>query len=106
MYLSESGAQRYDSWLTRVFPSAAASADNSAERLLTDLKPLLIRALLHRSRAHPYAVFQVLRAVKRRARELDLTLAGPKRKVVRQVTRLHERILTDFLRRNEETYFL
>ena len=106
MYLSESGAQRYDSWLTRVFPPAAASAHRSAERLLTDLKPLLIRALLHRSRAHPYVAFQVLRAVRRRARHLDLEFAGPKREVVRRAVRLHERILADFLRRNEETYFL
>ena len=106
MYLSENGAQRYDSWLTRVFPVTAPAADHSAERLLTDLKPLLIRALLRGSRAHPYAVFQVLRAVRRRARELDLKFGGPKREVVRRATRLHERILADFLRRNEETYFL
>jgi hypothetical protein len=106
IYLSESGEQRYDSWLTRVFPLTADSADHSAERLLTDRKPLLIRALLRHSRAHPYLVFQVLRAVRRRARELDLKFGGPKREVVRQVTRLHERILADFLRRNEETYFL
>ena len=106
IYLSESGPQRYDSWLTRVFPLRAASADNSAERLLTDLKPLLTRALLRHSRAHPYVVFQVLRAVRQRARELDLKFGGRKREVVRRATRLHERILADFLRRNEETYFL
>jgi hypothetical protein len=106
VHLSESGEQRYDSWLARVLPPATASAGNSAERLLTDLKPQLIRALLRSSRVHPYVVFQVLRAVRRRARELDLGVGGPKREVVRQVTRLHERILADFLRRNEETYFL
>ncbi len=110
VYLSESGAERYDSRLTRAFPRTAASAsalaDNSAERLLTDLKPLLIRALLRSSRAHPYVVFQVLRAVRRRARQLDLKLGGPKREAIQKVTRLHERILADVLRRNEETYFL
>ena len=106
MYLSENGPQRYDSWLARVFPPAAASANHSAERLLTDLKPVLIRALLRSSRAHPYVVFQVLRAVRRRARHLDLKFGGPKREIVQRVTRLHERILADFLRRNEETYFL
>jgi hypothetical protein len=108
VYLSESGEQRYDSWLTRVFPptTASAAATHSAERLLTDLKPQLIRALLPSSRAHPYVVFQMLRAVRRRARHLDLTFGGRKRDVVRKATRLHERILADFLRRNEETYFL
>ena len=105
VYLSESGHERYDSWLTRVFPASKASTGDTAERLLLDLKPALIRALL-RSRAHPYVVFQVLRAVRRRARELDLKVSGPKREVVQRVTRLHERILADFLRRNEETYFL
>jgi len=106
VYLSESGEQRYDSWLTRVFPLTAASANHSAERLLTDLKPLLMSAMLRSSRTHPYVVFQVLRAVRRRARDLDLKFDGPKREVIRKVTRLHERILADFLRRNEETYFL
>ena len=106
IYLSESGPQRYDSWLTRLFPLTATSANHSVERLLTDLKPPLIRALLRHSRPHPYVVFQVLRAVRRRARHLDLKFGGPKREVVPRVTRLHERILADFLRRNEETYFL
>ena len=106
IYLSESGPQRYDSWLTRVFPPTATSANHSVERLLTDLKPLLVRALLRHSRAHPYVVFQVLRAVRRRARFLELKFGGPKREAVSRVTRLHERILADFLRRNEETYFL
>jgi len=44
-------------------------------------------------------VFQVLRAVRRRARELDLKFGGPKRDVIQTVTRLHERILADVLRR-------
>jgi hypothetical protein len=106
MHLNEGGELRYDSWLTRVFAPRAASAGHSAERLLADLKPQLIRALLRSSRTHPYVVFQVLRAVRRRARDLDLVFRGPKRGVVTKVMRLHERILADFLRRNEETYFL
>jgi Putative zinc-binding metallo-peptidase len=106
MHLNEGGELRYDSWLMRAFPPRAGSASGSAERLLIDLKPQLTRALLHRSRAHPYLVFQVLRAVRRRARQLDLQVGGSKRDAVRRVTQLHERILKDFLRRNEETYFL
>jgi hypothetical protein len=62
--------------------------------------------LLRRTRAHPYAVFQVLRAVRRRARSLDLVLKGSKRAALRDATRLHERVLADLLRRNEETFFL
>jgi hypothetical protein len=90
----------------RVFTPQPASAELSAERLLTSLKPVLIRALLRHSRAHPYLVFQVLRAVRRRARRLDLGFDRPMREMTPRVTRLHERILADFLRRDEETYFL
>jgi hypothetical protein len=96
----------YDRPLARLFAPRRGSADVSAERLLNDAKPLLMRALLRRTGAHPYAVFQVLRAVRRRARQLDLVARGPKRELTERAVRLHERVFTDFLRRNEETYFL
>jgi len=105
-YLNDSGKQRYDSWLERVFATRRAATDKSAERLLVDLRPQLMRALLHRSRAHPYVAFQVLRALRRRVRARDLVFHGPKREIVPRAVRLHERILADFLRRNKETYFL
>jgi hypothetical protein len=105
-YLSEGGEQRYDPWLRRVFAPRTDSAAASAERLLNDVKPQLTRTLLRRTRAHPYLAFQVLRAVRRRARSLDLVLRGSKREAVQQVTRLHQRMVADLLRRNEETYFL
>jgi hypothetical protein len=98
------GVPRYDEWLVRVFTPDPAG--RSAEQLLTELKPRLMRALLAHSRVHPYTVHQVLRGVRRRARHLALGFTGPKRELVPRVIRLHERILTDFLRRNEETYFL
>ena len=98
------GEPRYDSRLLRVF--APRAAGESAERLLNDLKPQLMRALLRRFRTHPYPVHQVLRAVRQRARHLNLGVRDGKRDTVHEVTRLHERIFTDFLRRNEETYFL
>jgi len=104
--LSESGEQHYDASLKRVFASRKTSAAASAERLLNDVKPQLILTLLRRTRIHPYLVFQVLRAVRRRARSLDLVVRGSKRDAVQQVTRLHERVIADLLRRNEETYFL
>jgi hypothetical protein len=102
---SEAG-ERYDALLMRVFAPRRASAATSAERWLNDVKPQLTRTLLRRTRAHPYLAFQVLRAVRRRARSLDLVLRGSKREAVQQVTRLHERVIADLLRRDEETYFL
>jgi hypothetical protein len=100
--------QRYDSWLLRAFAPRSASPRGrvSAERLLSELRPQLLDALLQRTRVHPYLVFQVLRAVRRRARRLDLVVRGSKREAAHHLTRLHERMLADLLRRNEETYFL
>lgn len=100
------GGERYDAWLLRAFAPRGASSRAGAEQFLLDVKPELTRALLHRTRAHPYVVFQVLRAVRRRAGSLDLVLRDTKRDALPRATRLHERILNDLLRRNEETYYL
>jgi hypothetical protein len=96
----------FDRLLENLFARRRRSDELSAERFLSDVKPLLMEALLHRSGAHPYAVFQLLRAIRRRARQLDLVAIGRKRALLARTTRLHERVFTDFLRRNEETYFL
>ena len=105
--MSDGREQRYDSWLMRVFaPRSAAASTLSAERWLSDIKLQLTRTLLRRTGVHPYLAFQVLRAVRRRARGLDLVLRGSQRETVQRVTRLHERVIADLLRRNEETYFL
>ena len=104
---TSAGAElRYDAWLMRVFARRADTAGRPAERYLRDAKPQLIRALLRRTRTHPYVAFQVLRAVRRRAASLDLVVRSSERETLQRVTRLHERVLTDLLRRNEETYFL
>jgi hypothetical protein len=107
-YLSDGREQRFDAWLTEVFAprTAAAPAAIAAHRFLIDVKPQLTRALLHRTRVHPYLAFQVLRAVRRRASRLDLTLRGSQRSALQQAAELHRRVLADLLHRNEETYFL
>jgi hypothetical protein len=106
VYLSASGDERYDAWLVRAFAPRTGPASASAEQYLRDIKPTLMRSLLERTRVHPYVVFQVLRGLRRRARRLDLVLPGSRRETARQVTRLHERVIADLLRRNEETFFL
>jgi hypothetical protein len=100
------GAQRYDASLLRVFARRATSAAAPAERFLRESKAQLLPALVRRTRAHPYVVHQVLRAVRRRTRALDLVLRSSKREAAREVTRLHERLIADLLRRNDETYYL
>jgi len=100
------GGERYDAWLLRAFAKRRAARQTAAHELLIDAKAQLTRALLRRTRAHPYVAFQVLRAVRRRASALDLVLRGTKRDALPRALRLHERIVIDLLRRNEETYFL
>jgi hypothetical protein len=104
----QSGEHRYDAELERVFVqrSEAPPAALSAERFLNDIKPRLTRSLLERMRVHPYLVFQVLRAVRRRARRLDLVVPGSRRDAARQAVYLHEHLLTDLLASNDEAYFL
>jgi hypothetical protein len=99
-------AERYDEWLLRVFARRTAPEQTAAERLLLNLNTELTTALLRASGVHPYTVFQILRAVRRRARVLDLVVPPAKRDVRNAARRLHERVLADFLRRNAETYFL
>ncbi len=100
------GGERYDAWLFRAFTKRSAEHETAAHELLLDVKTQLTRALLRRTRAHPYVAFQVLRAVRRRVSALDLVLRGTWRDALQRALRLHERILNDLLRRNEETYFL
>jgi hypothetical protein len=100
------GGERYDAWVARAFAERSAPHEAAVDQFLADVKAPLTRSLLRRTRVHPYVVFQVLRAVRRRARSLDLVLRGTRRDALQRAVRLHERILNDLLRRNEETYFL
>ena len=100
------GGERYDAWLLRAFAPRGSASKTSAAQFLADVKPQLTRALLRSTRVHPYVVFQVLRSVRRRASSLDLVLRSTRRDALRRAARLHERILNDLLRRNEETYYL
>lgn len=97
---------RYDGLLLRVFGPRKSARAASAERWLRENKPGLMQSLLRRTGVHPYVAHQVLRAVRQRARALDLTLRRPKRETEREVTRLHERAIADLLRRNEERFRL
>ena len=106
MFASAGAEQRYDAWLMRVFAPRSAAAATTAERYLRDVQPQLTRALLERTGVHPYVAFQVLRAVRRRAGSLDLVVRGSQRETLHRARRLHERVLADVLRRNDETYFL
>jgi len=99
-------ASRYDSRLLRMFTPRQSAHALSAERWLREIKPRLMQSLLRRTGVHPYLAHQVLRAIRQRARALDLTLSGPKGETEAHVARLHERAIAELLRRNEESFRL
>jgi hypothetical protein len=100
------GHDRYDRWLMGAFALRRTARDVAADRFLKKLQPKLVRALLRGSRVHPYLAFQVLRAMRTRASNLDLVLRGSRLEAARKATKLHERVLADVLRRNQESYFV
>jgi hypothetical protein len=54
----------------------------------------------------PYLVDHVIDTIRRRARELELVLDGPRRENLSAVLSLHEEVISDVLRRNRERYVL
>ena len=97
---------RYDRWLLGVFTPRASRRAVAAERWLREIQPRLMQTLLRRTGVHPYVAHQVLRALRQRARALDLTLRGTKRGTETAVMKLHQRAIAELLRRNEEIFRL
>lgn len=99
--------RRYDGWLADVFaPRRTRPHGRPASRFIRDMTPQLKRLLLRRTRAGPYLVDHVIETLTRRARELDLVVAGPRRENERRVTWLHEDAIYDVLRRNRDHFLL
>ena len=98
---------RYDSWLLRTFvPRPVRPKAVPAGRFIREIEPQLKRLLVRRARLHPYLVDHAIDTITFRVRQLDLVLHGPKRENKRLVLRLHERVVLDVLRRNQESYLL
>jgi hypothetical protein len=99
--------RRYDRWMSQVFvPRATRPRATSASSFVREIEPQLRRLLERRARLHPYYLDHAISLVRRRARQLDLVLRGPRREAKRPVVRLHERIVLDILQRNRENYAL
>jgi hypothetical protein len=97
----------YDLRLKRIFGKASAGRRRMrASTFVRRARPQLERLLIRRSRLHPYLVFQVLRMVMQRCRELDLVLDTSQREAKRAVLGVLERIMMDILRRDRERYAL
>jgi hypothetical protein len=100
-------ASRYDRRLASVFGLRYENPGQlPAATFIRQVRPQLHRLLVRRSQLHPYLVHHVMRMVIRRARELDLVVAGPLRVTERALFGLLERILFDFVRRGRERYTL
>jgi hypothetical protein len=97
--------RRYDPWLRRALRPRGADAP-PAGPYLRELAPMLRRALSRNTDAGPYLIDHVIETVRRRARLLDLAIAGSRRDARHDILRLHERIVADVLRRNREQYVL
>jgi len=105
--LDSADARRYDNRLRKVFglhyehPGSLPAAS-----FIRQVRPQLHRLLVRRSHLHPYLVHHVMRLLIRRARDLDLVVAGPLRVTERELFALLERVLFDFVRRGRERYAL
>jgi hypothetical protein len=100
-------ARRYDRRLRAAFGLRYEHPGQiPAATFIRQVRPQLTRLLVRRSHLHPYLVHHVMRMVIRRARELDLCVAGPLRVTERALFALLERILFDFVRRGRERYAL
>jgi hypothetical protein len=100
-------ASRYDARLRRVFGVRYEHPGQiPAVTFIRQVRPQLHRLLVRRSQLHPYLVHHVMRMVIRRARELDLCVAGSLRVTERELFSLLERILFDLVRRGRERFTL
>ncbi len=100
-------ASMFDTRLRRVFGVRYEHPGQvPAATFIRQVRPQLHRLLVRRSHLHPYLVHHVMRMVIRRARELDLCVAGPLRVTERELFGLLERILFDFVRRGRERFTL
>jgi Putative zinc-binding metallo-peptidase len=99
--------RRYDDWLRRTFAARAERPKGvRAAAFLRASERRLRRMLLRRTEADAYLVAHVMGALRRRVRELDLVLGGPRREYNALVARLHEEVVADMLERNHERYVL
>ncbi len=99
--------RRYDAWLMRDFATRPARPRAvQAERFIREIEPQLRRLLVRRARLHPYLVDHAIATIIRRVGQLDLVLRDSRRDSKRRVVRLHERVVLDVLRRNQEKYTL
>ncbi len=99
--------RRYDAWLLRDFAARPARPRAvQADRFIREIEPQLRRLLVRRARLHPYLVDHAIATIMRRVEQLDLVLRDSRRDSKRRVVRLHERVVLDVLRRNQERYTL
>jgi hypothetical protein len=99
--------RRYDAWMKRVFAQRARRPDAvPAARYICENKQQLSLALTRQRGVNAYLAEHTIERIRQRVRQLDLVLPGTRRDSLRPMVRLHERVLSDVLRRNREKYVL
>ena len=103
----EPEARRYDTSLKRVFTARRMRpAGLSVGRFIRENRAELRRDLIWRTETNAYLVDHAIELVRKRARDLGLVLRGSSSNQLRTVSRLHEHVVLDMLRRNRERYVL
>ena len=99
--------RRYDAWLKRVFAIRERRPDSVlAGRYIRKHKKELHRALTLQRGVNSYLAEHTIEQIRLRVRQLDLVLRGTDRDSLQPVLRLHERVVSDVVRRNREKYVL
>jgi hypothetical protein len=99
--------RRYDDWLQEIFVERSSRPRGiRASRFIRDMRPRLRRQLLERTNVGPYVIDHAIDNVIRRARQLDLVIAGPRRDIDRNVFWLSENVIYDVLNRNKDHFTL
>jgi Putative zinc-binding metallo-peptidase len=95
----------YDARLRATWPTTGART-RSAGTFLRESATQLKLALERRSHQHRYLIWEVVRTLRRRAYKLELRLSGSRRENFKRALSLHESVVADMARCNEERYYV
>ena len=95
----------YDARLRATWPSTGART-RSAAAFLRESAAQLKLELERRTGQDRYLIWEVVRTLRRRADRLGLRVGGSRRENFKRALRLHEGVVADMARRNEECYWV
>ncbi|MDX1562805.1 MAG: putative zinc-binding metallopeptidase [Gammaproteobacteria bacterium] len=104
---SDLSERRYDAWLRQTFAARAARPRaERASKYLREIRQEIREPVIKQTGSGRYLFDHVADTLRRRAKELDLVLAGKRAQLRRETIRLHVDVIHDLLQRNRERYML